>query len=93
MVIGLLQMDLRVPDSQSLKAKRQVLLGLKSRIRQRFNVSVSETEHQDKWQLATLAVACVGTDRAGVDECLSRLTTMVEREPDVEVVGCRLESL
>ena len=91
MVIGLLQLNLRIPESQSLKAKRQVLLGLKTRLRQRFNVSVSETDHQDKWQRAGLAVACVGNDRSGVNQCLSHLVESVERERDLELVDYRLE--
>jgi uncharacterized protein YlxP (DUF503 family) len=93
MVIGLLQLSLRIPESQSLKGKRQILLGLKTRIRQRFNVSVSETDHQDKWQLSGLGVACVGNDRAGVNRCLSHLVESVKRERDVEMVDYQLEFL
>ena len=91
MVIGLLQMDLRVPDSQSLKAKRQVLLGLKSRIRQRFNVSVSETEDQDKWQAATLAVACVGTDQVNVNRCLNQVADLAREEREAQLLDVQME--
>ncbi len=91
MVIGLLQLDLRIPDSQSLKGKRQVLLGLKTRLRRRFNVSVSEIDYQDKWQMATLAVACVGNDRSGVNRALSHVEETVRRERDLEMVDLRLE--
>ena len=91
MVIGLLQLQLRIPGNQSLKGKRQVLLGLKTRIRQRFNVSVSETEDHDKWQLATLAVACVGTDRVGVDRLLSHVAELAHREREAEVTDQQVE--
>jgi uncharacterized protein YlxP (DUF503 family) len=93
MVVGLLHVNLRIPESQSLKGKRHLLLGLKTRLRQRFNVSVSETDHHDKWQLATLTVACVGTDRAGVNRCLSRVVEMVEQDREMEMVEYRLEFL
>ncbi len=91
MIIGLLQVHLRIPESQSLKGKRQILLGLKTRLKQRFNVSVSETDGQDKWQRATLGVACVGTDRPGVNRCLSYVVEAVGRERDVELVDYQLE--
>lgn len=91
MVLGLLQVHLRIPESQSLKDKRQVLLGLKTRLRQRFNVSISETDHQDKWQLATLGVACVGTDRKGVNRCLNLVSDAVEEERGVELVDVQME--
>ncbi|MBI3615858.1 MAG: DUF503 domain-containing protein [Candidatus Omnitrophica bacterium] len=93
MVIGLIQLSLRIPESQSLKGKRQILLGLKTRIRNRLNVSVSEIDHQDKWQLAALAVACVGNDRAGLNRVLSYTVEMVERERGVELIDYDLEFL
>ena len=91
MTIGLLQVDLRIPESQSLKGKRQILLGLKTRLRQQFNISVSETDHQDKWQLARLAVACVGTDKDGVNRCLDYVVESVKRERAVEFLDSQLE--
>ena len=42
MIVGLCTVELYLPDSHSLKAKRQVLLSLKDRLRDKFNVSVAE---------------------------------------------------
>jgi uncharacterized protein len=47
MVIGLLTLDLHFPGARSLKDKRQALRSLETRIRNRFNVSLAEVEHQD----------------------------------------------
>ena len=91
MVVGLLSLRLRIPENHSLKGKRQVLLGLKTRIRQRFNVSVSETEDHDKWQVATLAVACVGTDQANVNRCLNQVADYAGREREAEVIDVQME--
>ena len=93
MVIGLLSLKLRIPESESLKGKRQILLGLKTRIRNRLNVSISEIDHQDKWQLATLGVASVGNDRAGVNRTLSHTVEVVQRERGVELMDYELEFL
>jgi uncharacterized protein len=41
MPVGLLTLDIYIPDSHSLKDKRQVLRSLKDRLRARFNVTVS----------------------------------------------------
>ncbi len=91
MVVGLLQLDLRIPESQSLKGKRQILLSLKTRLRQRFNISISETENQEKWQLATLSVVCVGTDQTGVNRCLNYVVDLVREDRGVELIDYRLE--
>ncbi|MBI2153315.1 MAG: DUF503 domain-containing protein [Candidatus Rokubacteria bacterium] len=50
--------ELHLPDVDSLKGKRHILKGLKEKVRQRFEVSVAEVNHQDTWQRATLAIAC-----------------------------------
>jgi len=93
MTVGVLELQLRIPESQSLKGKRQILLGLKTRLRQRFNISVSEVDQQDKWQLATLAVTCAGNDKSGVNRCLSHVVEVVQRERGVELIDYHLELL
>ena len=93
MVVGLLHLILRIPESQSLKGKRQILLGLKTRLRGRFNISLSETATQDKWQMATLSIACVGTSPAGVNGVLSQVENVVGQERAVELVDAQLELL
>jgi uncharacterized protein YlxP (DUF503 family) len=56
MVVGLCTIELHLPGSQSLKAKRQVLLSLKDRLREKFNVSVAEVAEHDRWQKAVLGI-------------------------------------
>ena len=60
MFVALQRFDLRIRESHSLKQKRHVVKALTAAIRQRFNVSVAEVDHQDLWQRATIAVAAVG---------------------------------
>ena len=61
-VIALLTLDIHIPHAQSLKDKRMVLRSLKDRLRTKFNVSVSEVDHQDLWQRAQVSVVTVGSD-------------------------------
>ena len=56
MVVGLLALEIHLPDAHSLKDKRQVVRKLKERLRARFNVAVAELDHQDLWQRATVGV-------------------------------------
>lgn len=68
--IGLLTLELHIQAAQSLKDKRQVVRSLKDRIRRRFNVSVAEVDHQSSWQLCTVAVVAVASNKAGVESLL-----------------------
>ena len=93
MIIGVLQIALRLPEAHSLKEKRWILKSLTARLRNKFNVSVSEVDHQDKWQLATLAVAHVGNAREHTNKVLDLIGNFVEREKQIEVVDSKLEIL
>jgi uncharacterized protein YlxP (DUF503 family) len=77
-VVGLCTMELQIPSSLSLKDKRQVLQGFIARIRNEFNVSVAEVDHQDSWQLATVAVAAVSNDEAYLHGLLEHVVHKVE---------------
>jgi uncharacterized protein len=79
MVIGILRLTLHLPDSGSLKAKRQVVSGLLQRVRRRFPVAVAEVGDLDRWQLAQVGIACVSADGAHADEVLAHVLRFVER--------------
>lgn len=91
MVVGVLQIALRLPESHSLKEKRRLVKSLVTRIRNKFNVSVSEIDSQDSWQLATLAVAHVGNDRRYTNELLDQVLRFSEGVRKMEVIDSRLE--
>jgi len=90
MVIGTLELDLRIPGADSLKAKRMALRSLKDRLRQQFNVSVAEIADNDLWQNATLAVVMVSNDRRHCNESLSKIAAFVEDEREVVLDDYRL---
>jgi uncharacterized protein YlxP (DUF503 family) len=91
-LVGVLRIRLRVPESQSLKAKRQVVKSLVARIQNRFHVSVAEVGDLDSWQLATVGVACVSNDEKHADEVLASIMDFVRRErPDAEILDYETE--
>lgn len=69
-----------------MKEKRSILRSLKDRLRNKHNVSVAETDHQDLWQRAELAVAIVSSDRQRADQVIGRIDAMVASEPRVRVL-------
>src|SRR5437867_13453425 len=86
MVVGLLQMELHLPASHSLKAKRSVVNHVKERLRTRFNASVAEVDSQDLWQRATLGVAVVSGEPSVLDRVLHDILACVEREARLAVL-------
>ncbi len=77
MVIGLLRLRLHLPAAHSLKDRRAVVRRAADRVRARFNVSIAEVGDQERWQVATLAVSAVSTERGHVSEVLDKVTAAV----------------
>jgi uncharacterized protein YlxP (DUF503 family) len=82
LVLGLAKVVLHLPDSGSLKAKRQVVSGLLRRVRARYQVAAAEVGERDRWQLAELAVACVSADGSHADEVLANVLAYIEAHSD-----------
>jgi len=80
MVVGTLSVTLHVPESGSLKDKRQVVRSLTARVRQRFNVAVAEVGDLDLWQSAVVGVACVSSDGRHADEICQKVLRFLEAE-------------
>jgi uncharacterized protein len=99
MFVCVARLTLQIPDSGSLKAKRQVLRRVTERVKARFNVAVAEVDDQDLWQRASIALAVVGNERRHVDEQMEKIIHFVEemyvaplisRQKELMALGDRL---
>jgi uncharacterized protein YlxP (DUF503 family) len=79
-VIGSLVLTLHLPQSHSLKDKRQVVSSLTRRVQRTFNVAAAEVESLDSWQLAVIGVACVSNDRRHADQVLNKVANWVAED-------------
>lgn len=91
MVVGVLTVDLHLPENGSLKGKRMVLRRILDRVRQRFNVSAAEVEHQDLWQRSRLAIACVNTSGREADSTLAHVLNQISHDPEAQVISSDIE--
>jgi len=93
MIIGVCTVELHIPDQGSLKGKRQVLLSLKDRVRQKFNVSISELDGHELWQRAVLGIACIGNEKRHVNRQMDHVLAMIRRTSSVEIIQTSLEMM
>jgi hypothetical protein len=93
MIVGTVKIRLHLQDARSLKDKRRVLLSLKDRLRNGFNVSVAEIDHQDVIQSAVLAVAQVGNDTRYINGALDRVVKAVSKLPAARLVDYTIDML
>jgi hypothetical protein len=85
MFVALLRLELRLPDSTSLKDKRSVLRSLSAELR-RLNCAVAEVDHQDQRQRATVAVATVAGESFHARRVLVSAERQAERALGVELL-------
>ncbi len=68
-----------------------MISSVKTRLRQRFNVSVAEVAYHDKWQRAGIAVVVVATGRSGADAVCESIVRFVEGDTRVVLAGIEQE--
>jgi len=91
MVVGVCRIELRIPQTHSLKAKRQVLRKIKDRVKNKFNVSIAEVGENDKWQRSLVGLALVGNDRRQINSTLDVVTNFIENLNAAEIINSELE--
>lgn len=93
MVVGILLLEIHLPHSTSLKDKRSMLSGFKERIRRRFNVSLAEVGHHDKWQRSSLAFVTINSQPQIVNQTLEKIMNEAEKLLDAEITRSEIRYL
>ena len=93
MHVGILQLELLVPQADSLKDKRRVIKSLKDRIANTHNVSIAEVGALDEHRRAIIGIAMVANEKRFVESALSKLVDYVRTNPDAILQDYRIELL
>ena len=91
MVIGVLRVEILIPGVQSLKEKRKVVKSLKDKIKNKFNVSVSEVDYSDKWQRSMIGIAQVGNDMKYIEKNLNSIYQLLISNYSIQVIDRLIE--
>ena len=76
--VGVAQLEVHLPEANSLKAKRSQTRKLVERIRNRHRVLVIEADGHDLYQRATFAICAVSTDTVDLESRLQRVSKTVD---------------
>ena len=90
-IVGLLTIELYVPDAMSLKDKRSVVNSLLGRVSNKFNVAVAEVDALDNHRLAVIAMTTVANDLQHVTRVLNAVLDFVERDPRAVLEDSQVE--
>ena len=88
------QVTLHLPESGSLKDKRQVVRSVLTRLRNQFEVAAAEVDRQDTWQIAVLGLAYVSGDAGHAEEVIDHAVRYIEESrPDLAITDVRVDVL
>ena len=93
MIIGVLTVELSIDQAFSLKDKRSVLTRVCEKVRQKFNVAISEVEENDVWNRAVLGVVTVANQKTFVNRVLSKVIEFMQQSRDCVVEDFTTEFL
>lgn len=84
MIVGVAKCECIIYDAHSLKEKRAVLQRILARLKQKYNVSVSEVDFQDVWQRTKIAMAAVTSSKVSTEKELHNALNMIDSFPEIE---------
>jgi uncharacterized protein YlxP (DUF503 family) len=93
MHVGVLQVEISIPDAMSLKDKRQVVKSLKDRIAHGHNVSIAEVGALDEHRRSIIGMAMVSNDKRYVEGALSKLVDFIRMVPQASLIDYQIELL
>lgn len=93
MVVGTLLLRILLPESSSLKDKRQVVKSLTARLTNQFGVAAAEVGELGSWEIAELGIACVSNEFQHAERILDAVVRFVEQtRPDLEIMDAARET-
>ena len=85
MFVGLLEVELVMRSSHSLKEKRRLVKSITTSLRSKYNVSVSIVDGHELWQKAVLGVSSVNKGSFEVRKQLTNIRNFIENLDKAEI--------
>jgi len=86
MLVGICELFIYLPDCQSLKEKRSIIKRLKSHLRKKYNISISEIGQKNIWKKCTIGICCIGDNRQIIDKIINCIIKDIEINAKIELV-------
>lgn len=91
MIVGVMVLDLLLENTHTLKEKRHILSSLKEKLCNRFNISLIESDYQDLWQKAQIAISIVSNSKIMCDKIFNRIEDFIFSNYSIQLINLRKE--
>ncbi|MBM7701907.1 DUF503 domain-containing protein [Metabacillus iocasae] len=83
-MIGVVECECIIYDAATLKEKRAVLQRILMRLKQKYNISVSEIDFQDVWQRTKIGIVAISSNRIATEKELQKALSLIDSFPEIE---------
>ena len=80
-----------IPMAASLKDKRSVLKRMTDRVKNQYNVSIGEIDHQNLWQRTTLSIVATASSKDAAEREVRRAIKLLESNPEWEMTESTID--
>jgi uncharacterized protein YlxP (DUF503 family) len=80
MIVGAMTAHLSLLGVTSLKGKRNIVKSLIGRLKSRFNISISEVDHQDSKSIAVIGIAIISNDAQFIDKQFDSILSFMRND-------------
>lgn len=91
MIIAAATVKLYMPWVHSLKEKRMTVKSIIMKTRNKYNVSIVETDEPDRRQTIVLGIACVANSLVYANSVLDKVITFIENNTQAEIFDIHRE--
>lgn len=93
MNILFMEVTLRASWVHSLKEKRMIVKSIVQRLKNKFNISVSEIYEQDIHQTIVIGIVGICANAAQSDSTMENIITFIESNTDAEIIDIQKEDI
>ncbi|MFW6311806.1 MAG: DUF503 domain-containing protein [Nanoarchaeota archaeon] len=85
------EMEIIIPMAQSLKEKRNLLKSLQNKLKNQFNIAISEIDKNEIWKSSVLGIVSVSKDRVYLEKITTDIINFVDQFYGVEISTYNIE--
>ncbi|MBC7087565.1 DUF503 domain-containing protein [Vibrio parahaemolyticus] len=87
MIVGCCEIEIYIYEAYSLKDKRMVIKSALEKMRNRFNISISEVGDNDLWNKAYISFCTVSNEQKKVNKTIQECLKFLEMNDRIEIIN------
>ncbi|MEN8152501.1 MAG: DUF503 domain-containing protein [Acidobacteriota bacterium] len=91
MITGIMKIEMFSRDTHSLKEKRRIVLSIKEKLKNRYNISIIESGFQNTWKKIEISVAMVSNSRSYIQKIFDQIEEFIFSNYPVEIIKADIE--